>query len=85
MEKSRSTSSGGRSDVNEDRVEENIQTTAKNSYALVTDGGEGSSGSGGNWRKKNSKNMEMCDVAGFKKNQLARNQNGWDYSMRVVH
>ena len=40
-EKSRSTNSEGRSDGNEDRVEENIQTTAKNSYASAANGGEG--------------------------------------------
>ena len=68
MEKSRSTSSGGWSDGNEDRVEENIQTMAKISYALAADAGEGSLGSSGNRGKENSKNMEMCDVAGFEAN-----------------
>ena len=76
MEKSRSTTSRGRSDGNEDRVKENIQTTTKNSYASTADGGEGNLGSGSNRGKENSKNMEMCDVVGFEENQSTRNQNG---------
>ena len=67
MEKSRSTSSGGQSDGNEDRVEENIQTMARNSYASAANGGEGILGSSSNRGKENSKNMEMCYVAGFRK------------------
>nr|POF08687.1 hypothetical protein CFP56_04806 [Quercus suber] len=73
-EKSRSTNSGGQSDGNEDRVEENIQKTAKNSYALAEDGGEGSSSSNNNRRRENSKNMVMSDVVGLEENQSVRNQ-----------
>lgn len=83
--KSKSMSSGGRSDGSEDRVEENIPSMVKNSYASVAEGSEGYSGSGGNRKKKNSKNVEISDIAGFQETQSVRNQNGWDYSMQVEH
>ena len=56
VDRSRSTSSGGKDDGNEDRVEENIQTTAKNSYASVTYGGGSNSGIRGSRRGKNQNN-----------------------------
>lgn len=44
MERSRSTSSGDRKGGREDRIEENINTTAKFSFASVSNGGKGYSG-----------------------------------------
>lgn len=73
------------SERKEDRVEENIQTMEKNSFALAKDGGEGSLGNEGNWRKENLKNMDMCDVTGHEENQSVKNQSGWDYSAQMEH
>nr|POE61408.1 hypothetical protein CFP56_44035 [Quercus suber] len=53
VNRSQSTSSGGKDDGNEDKVEENIPTMAKNSYTSVIDGGGSTSSIGGNQKEVN--------------------------------
>ena len=76
VDRSRSTSSGGKDDGNEDKVEENIPTTTKNSYAFVTDGGESTSGIGGSRKEENQNNGQVNDITGDRGDQLEKFLNG---------
>ena len=58
------------------RVEENIPTTAKYSYASVTDGGESTSGIGGSRKKENQNNGQVNDITGDRGDQLEKFLNG---------
>ena len=85
VDRSRSNSSGGKDDGNEDKVEENIPTTAKNSYACVTNGGESTSSIGGSWKEENQNNGQVNDITGDREDQPEKFLNGWDYSTRLEH
>ena len=85
VDRSRSTSSGRKDDGNEDKVEENIPTTAKNSYTSVTDGGGSISSIGGSWKEKNQNNREVDDITGNRGDQPEKVLNEGDYSTRLEH
>ncbi|XP_030926558.1 uncharacterized protein LOC115953166 [Quercus lobata] len=81
-DRSRSTSSGGKDDSNEDKVEEHIPSTAKNSYTSAMDGGGSTSGIGGRIEKNQNTGKEN-DIIGDRENQPEKAQNGWDNSARL--
>nr|POE84238.1 hypothetical protein CFP56_71179 [Quercus suber] len=83
VDKSRSTSSGGKDDSNEDKVEEHIPSTAKNSYTSAMDGRGSTSGTNGSRIEKNHNTKKVKDIIGNRENQPEKALNGWDNSTRL--
>lgn len=83
VDRSRSTSNRGKERGNEDKVEENIPTMAKNSYTSVTDGGGSSSGIGGIQDEGHQNRGTVNDTAGDMSRQPGTALTGWDNSTRL--
>ena len=78
FDRSRSTSSGGKDDSNEEKVEELFPSTAKNSYTSAMDDGGSTSGAGGNRIEKNQNLGKANDIIDASENRPEKALNGWD-------
>lgn len=83
-DKSRSTSShDGRDGRNEDRMEENTHTTAKNSFASVMEGGNGSNVGLGKTGEQDRRVIEKTSVARSKEKHSEKTLSESDYPTRL--